>query len=104
LSERQELKFAALDCWSTVARLIPEGVIMDSLAFNDGKRLDLRGSASADKQTDLIDFYSAMRKARVNNEPLFDDGGEGLNYGPAPGNTSMMNWRFGLILKRGEKQ
>ena len=103
LSERQELKFAALDCWSTVARLIPEGIIMDSLAFNDGKRLDLRGSASADKQKELLNFYSDMRKARVNNEPLFEDGGDGLNYGLAPGNTTMVNWRFGLILKRGEK-
>ena len=103
LSERQELKFAALDCWSTVAKLIPEGVILDSLAFNDGKRLDLRGSATADKQSDLIDFYSAMRKARVNNQPLFDEGGDSLQYGLAPGNTTMINWRFGLILKRGEK-
>jgi hypothetical protein len=103
LSDRQELKFAALDCWMTVARLIPEGVVLDSMAFNDGKRLDLRGSAPADKQGDLIDFYSAIRKARVSNQPLFDEGGDGLNYGLAPGNASTMNWRFGLILKRGEK-
>jgi hypothetical protein len=103
LSERQELKFAALDCWTTVAKLIPGDVVLDSLAFNDGKRLDLRGSAPAAKQGDLIDFYSAMRKARINNEPLFDDGGDGLNYGVAPGNTTMLNWRFGLILRRGEK-
>ena len=103
LSERQELKFAALDCWTTVARLIPDGVILDSLAFNDGKRLDLRGSAPAEKQGDLIDFYSAMRKARVGNQPLFDEGGDSLTYGVVPGNTTMVNWRFGLILKRGEK-
>jgi len=104
LNERQELKFAALDCWSSVAKLIPEGVILDSLSFNNGTRLDLRGSAPADKQGDLIDFHSAVRKVRVNNQPLFDEGGEGLNYGLAPGNTSLMNWRFGLVLKRGEKQ
>jgi len=63
----------------------------------------LRGSAPAEKQGDLIDFYSAMRKARVGNQPLFDEGGDSLTYGVVPGNTTMVNWRFGLILKRGEK-
>ena len=41
LKNRQELKYAALDCWEAVAELLPENVTLDTLNFNNGEKLSL---------------------------------------------------------------
>src|ERR1019366_2825566 len=43
LKERQALRFAALDAWEAVAEKIPQGVTLESMNFNDGKRVMLNG-------------------------------------------------------------
>ena len=103
LKDRQELKFAALDCWKAAAEMMPENVTLDSYTFSDGQKVSLRGIAPADQSNELLNFNEAMRKATVNNQPLFDKAkGDQLQYGPAgPGNYS---WGFGLELKRVEVQ
>ena len=63
LKTRQELKFAALDCWKATAELLPESTQLDGFSFSDGRRLALNGSAPADSVKDVIQFYGAMRKA-----------------------------------------
>jgi len=101
LLDRQALKFAALDCWEAVAEKIPSGVTLDSMNFNDGKRLMLNGTASAGLVNEVIDFSGNVRKAKTaENQPLFNlSGGDSLN-------TKVINntvqWSFGLELKKGE--
>jgi Tfp pilus assembly protein PilN len=100
LKDREELKFAALDCWNTTARYLPDGVTLNSLNFSQGKRLTLNGNAPADAISQLNDFENAMRKHTINGQPLFDvTKGETLNW-RVQGSTA--NWTLGLELKRAE--
>ncbi len=102
LQDRQELKYAALDCWNAVARYLPEGVTLDTLNFSQGKRLTLSGSAPSDAITQLNNFEAAMRKHTINGQPLFDPTkGESLNF-RITGTTA--SWTLGLELKRVEMQ
>ncbi len=102
LQDRQELKYAGLDCWNAVARYLPEGVTLDTLNFSQGKRLTLSGTAPADAITKLNNFEADMRKHVVNGQQLFDaTKGESLNF-RVTGSTA--NWTLGLELKRGEAQ
>jgi hypothetical protein len=104
LKDRQELKFAALDCWMTTANLLPEGVTLERLNFSGGRKLTLSGTAPMDKVTSVIDFNAAMRKASMSNQPMFDSNkGEELSYRSNPGGGTV-SWSFGLELKRAEVQ
>lgn len=105
LKTRQDLKFAALDCWKATAELMPENVQLDGFAFTDGRKLSLNGTAAADKVNDVLAFYGAMRKATLKGQPMFDatdaKKGQELSTRLGPGGT-VVNWNFGLELKRTE--
>jgi hypothetical protein len=105
LKTRQELKFAALDCWKVTAELMPENVQLDGFSFSDGRKLTLNGTAAADKVNDVLEFYGAMRKAALRGQPMFDatgaKKGQELSTRLGPGGT-VVNWNFGLELKRTE--
>lgn len=105
LKTRQDLKFAALDCWKATAELLPENVQLDGFGFADGRKLSLNGTAAADKVNDVLTFYGAMRKASLKGQPMFDatdpKKGQELSTRLGPGGT-VVNWNFGLELKRTE--
>jgi hypothetical protein len=102
LKDRQELKYAGLDCWNTTARLLPENATLESINFTDGKRLTLSGSAPADQIQTLYDFERDMRKATVDGQPLFDESkGESLQFRAQGASAS---WTLVLELKRTEVQ
>ncbi len=102
LQDRQQLKYAGLDCWNAVAHYLPEGVTMDTMNFSQGKRLTLSGTAPADAITQLNNFEAAMRKHMINGQPLFDPTkGESLNF-RVTGSTA--SWTLGLELVRAEVQ
>jgi len=100
LKDRQDLKFAALDCWKVVAELLPDGVTLDGYNFNDGRKLTLSGSASADQTKQLLDFDADIRKVAPNGQLLFDPNtGEHVTW-DVRGNVA--NWHCILELKRSE--
>ncbi len=100
LRERQELKYAALDCWKMVAEQIPPGIALQRLSFADGQRLALNGTSTPDQISTLFDFNNGMQKARLENQPMFRTGaGDPLVY-RQNGNT--VTWNFGLQLQRQE--
>lgn len=102
LTERRELKFAGLDCWKTVAELLPETVTLDNFNLIEGRQLKLNGSAPAGEVNAILDFVKAMRKAVVNGQALFDPTkGDPFNSHLNPGGATV-NWNFGLELKRAE--
>lgn len=102
LKERQDLKYAALDCWNTTARLLPAEVTLDSLNFNQGSRLSLSGTAPAGQIRSLLEFEAAMRRATVDGQPLFDPNrGDSLQYRDQ---GSIAAWSLRLELKRAEAQ
>jgi len=102
LKDRQELKFAGLDCWNTTARLLPENTTLESFSFSGGKKLKLDGTAPADQIQSLLDFERELRRATINNQPLFDTSkGDSLQF-HAQGNNAM--WTLVLELNRSEVQ
>jgi hypothetical protein len=102
LVDRQALKFAALDCWEAVAEKLPSGVTLDSMNFNDGKKLLLNGTAPSSQVNDVIDFSGNLRKATKDGQQLFNlAGGDALSFQNNAGNATA-RWSFGLELKRGE--
>lgn len=102
LKDRQELKFAALDCWKTVAELMPETVTLDGFNLIDGRKLALNGTAPTDQVNDVLDFNKAMRKHVINGQPLFDQAkGDQFSSRVNPGGATV-SWNFGLELKRAE--
>jgi hypothetical protein len=100
LKDNQDLKFAALDCWKTVAELLPDGVTLDGYNFSEGRKLTLSGSAPADQTKRLLDFDSDIRKAVVNGQPLFDpNAGDHVTWDVR---GIIANWHCVLELKRTE--
>lgn len=102
LKERDDLKYAGLDCWSTTARLLRENMTLDSMNFSDGRRLTLSGTAPGDQTKDLYAFEGDMRKATARGQPLFDPNkGESIQF-QVRGATA--TWTLSLELKRTEVQ
>ncbi len=105
LKDRQALKYAALDCWKTVAEHLPETLTLESWNLSGGKRLTLHGSAPNDAVQQILDFETAMRRATVmvegsGTQPLFDlNKSDSVQY-HARGNV--VQWDLVLELKRSE--
>ena len=72
LKERQELKYAALDCWKIVAEQLPPNITLQRFSFADGKKLSLSGTAASDQVNTLFDFNTAMQKVTANGRPMFN--------------------------------
>jgi hypothetical protein len=103
LQERQELKFAALDCWKLTAEKWPGDATLEGFNFSDGQRLTINGSAPETSATTLLNFNSDMRKAEVNGKPLFKvDAGDTITS--RVGANGVLSWNFSLELKRTELQ
>ncbi|MCX6895846.1 MAG: hypothetical protein NTZ16_10190 [Verrucomicrobia bacterium] len=101
LKDRQDLKYAALNCWQTTARLLPEGATLNGLDFRDGKKLTLTGTAGSDQATAITEFNTAIRKAEVNGQHLFGKV-ESLTYNQNPANNTV-TWSFSCEVSRAEE-
>jgi hypothetical protein len=98
LKERQELKFAALDCWEAVAETLPTMLTLESMNLSGGKKLSINGTAPGDQVGSVIDFSDKLRKFLIHGQPLFKPNNE-------PPRTSVMGgtvvrWSYDLELKR----
>jgi hypothetical protein len=98
LQERDQLKYAALDCWKIVAEKLPETITLQHFAFS-GDKLMLSGTAPQDQFNELLNFNSEMKKATgADGKPMFN-GGEDVNPRIAGDN---LNWMFTLQLANAE--
>ena len=101
LMDRQALKFAALECWKAVSDTLPSELTLDGFNFADGRRMMVNGTASAGADKEILQFYDAVRKVTVGDQPLFDvKGSDAVRYNAGPGGALM--WNFSLELKRTE--
>ena len=108
LKQRQELKYAALDCWKVIAEQLPEGISLQRFSFADGSRLLLNGTCESD-QIDLITeqggFYDSVRKAKPNGQPMFNPNpGEGGQLVYRTMGANKVTWNFGLELQHAEAE
>jgi len=101
LKQRQELKYAALDCWRIVAEQLPAGLTLQRLSFAGGQQLSLNGTVSQDQVSQITDhFYDAVRKAEQNGQPMFDEGEAPVFHSQGNG----VNWQFSLKLKHSQEE
>jgi hypothetical protein len=101
LKEREDLKYAALDCWQLIADSLPTGLAIQRLSFADGRKLSLSGTVAPEDINKIIDFNDSLRKATNNGEPMFDPTqGDPFTERTVGGQVS---WNFGLVLKHGEE-
>jgi hypothetical protein len=102
LRERQELKFAALDCWKATADLLPEGVTLVGLDFRDGKKLLLNGVAPGEAASAIMKFNEDLRKVELGGRPLFTKFDvPNIKKNPA---GSELNWNFSCELNRRDEK
>jgi hypothetical protein len=103
LTEREQLKYAALDCWKIVAEHLPAGLSLQRSSFADGQKLTLNGVCSQDQIGQISDpgkFYDSVRKAKLNGQDMFEPAAvEPLVWNQSGNNV---NWHFTLQLKRTE--
>jgi hypothetical protein len=102
LNERQQLKYAALDCWQWVAQELPPGIGLQRFSFADGQRVGVSGTVQQDQVNTLFDFDTAFRKKRVGDQFVFDQQkGDHVNprFG-ANGNTG--TWSLSVELLHSE--
>ena len=107
LKERQDLKYAALDCWKLVAERLPEGINLQRFSFADGQKLSLNGTCTQDQIgliSDADRFYDGVRKAKVDGQPVFNRPThvEQLVYRNIGGNQVV--WNFGVELLHVEEE
>jgi hypothetical protein len=103
LRERQDLKYAALDCWRIVAEQLPSGISLQRLSFADGQQLSLNGTVPSDQIAQITDgFYDAVRKAKLNGQPMFDASGSEIPTYRQQANT--VSWQFSLMLRHKQEQ
>jgi hypothetical protein len=99
LQDRQNLKYAALDCWKLVANYLPEGITLQRFTFGSGQTLSLTGTAGQSQIESLFTFNNALEKATLGGKPAFKED-EPLSYQQY---NDQVNWRFSLNLLQGEK-
>ena len=98
LQQRSQLKYAALDCWQLVAQDLPSALTLLRSSFVDGHKLALNGQVDAADTLKLSDFYDALRKAKHNDQAMFDTSpgmGDPLAYRQQ---GDKVVWNFGLEL------
>ena len=101
LQEQVDLKFAALNCWKAVCELMPTELVLTDLTFSRGQSLGLVGTVLSDDQSKVTEFNSALRKATVEGQLLFDkDRFEAPTFSPQAGGG--YRWTFKCNLQRGE--
>lgn len=72
LRDREELKFAALECWKTTAELLPESATLRGFDFVEGRKLTLQGDIPTDQVNKLYDFNTALKNTiNSKGQPMF---------------------------------
>ena len=100
LKERQQLKYAALDCWQWVAEELPLTITLQRFSFGDGQRVSLGGTAPQEQVNTLFDFNTALKKKKINDQFVFDQQ-KGDTVSPRfSGNVG--TWSFSLELVHAE--
>ena len=99
LKDRQNLKYASLDCWKAVAENLPPDLTLDSFYFNRS-RLDLRGTGAPDQTEEIYLFHNGLRQAQDASHSglLFSDVSAPNFQNPG----AKMTWNFTCTLKNSE--
>jgi hypothetical protein len=100
LGQRHLLRHGALDCYNLAKSTLPPGWTLDSLNFQDGKRLSAQGVAPADQVRLLPEVRASFEKAQsTDGKDLFlPSTGEATMHMTEPGRTSF-SWSMQFDLR-----
>jgi hypothetical protein len=101
LKQRQELKYAALDCYLLAAANLPDTLSLESLNFSDGKRVGFAGTGPAGAAGDALSFWEAMGKAEIEQKKFFKTASPSEGY-RADTQGGTLRWNFALDLSHTE--
>lgn len=107
LNERQQLKYAALDCWQLVAEQLPSEISLQRFSFADGKKLTLSGMCKPEQINLISDpnkFYDGVRKAKQNGQPVFNQVVDSSEQLLIKQFNVQISWNFGLELQHAETE
>jgi hypothetical protein len=107
LEERQDLKYAALDCWKLIAEKLPEGISLQRFSFADGRKLSLNGICAQDQIGLISDpnrFYDGVRKAKQNGQPIFNQDPGSVDQLVYRSIGNQVTWSFGVELTHTEAE
>jgi hypothetical protein len=106
LQDQYHLRFAALNCLNAAAELLPDGVTLNSFAFQRGRTMALLGTAPGDAVSKVADYNEALAKVSIegpSGAPLFASvNSPAMQVRPAEGGRTVISWSFAADLKRGE--
>jgi hypothetical protein len=102
LKDRQDLKYAALNCYNYVAKLMPENLTLEGINFSEGRKITLNGNVPTERVSQVTDFYDRLRRATDDDKNLVFDPQKGDS--PKYQGTPISRWDFSLELKRVEVQ
>jgi len=103
LSERHHLRQAALDCYNLTQSTLPPSWQLDSLNFQDGKRLSVQGNAPAEQVRLLEDVRASFEKAPAQGgtDLFLPSSGQATMRMAAPGVTNF-SWSMQFDLRSPE--
>ena len=82
-------------------QMLDNGLRRVELTLPHLHELALGGTVTSDQITPITDFYDKLRKAQVNNQPMFVvSGGDPLSYRQS---GNQVTWNFSLELRRAEE-
>jgi len=96
LTERQQLKYEALDCWKTIADLLPQGITVQRFSLAGGQTLTVAGTTTEDEINTLFNFNSALKNATLDGKPMFKSI-EDVSPHTLPGGTVQWSLTLGLV-------
>lgn len=100
LKERDELKFAALDCYEAVAETLPSDLTLEALNFNDGRTLSLRGTAPTAQVAEVTDFCDTLRKWKKKDGQLLFSPSDDVPHTQLNAGGATVTWSIELELKQ----
>jgi hypothetical protein len=99
LTQRQNLKYASLDCWKAVAENLPESLTLETFYFNRTK-IELSGTAATEQPDDVYAFHDGLRQAEDAKHTglLFTD----VKIGTVRAQANKTAWSFTCNLRSSE--
>lgn len=73
LQETVNLRYAALDSYMATVEAMPEELTLESFSFSGGQLLTLGGTAPADQEGRITEFWQALKRKVVGGTNLFSE-------------------------------
>jgi hypothetical protein len=98
LQDTLELQYAALECYKSVAETLPEGLTLNSMNFERGRKVTFFGTAGSEDRAKVLDFNAKLIDHMVKGQRLYAKVNS-PNSSQQPGQTTL-TWNFSCDLKR----